>query len=225
MRYLQSIKKCPVFTGIQEDKMEVLLEEISMLYQCFESGETIYRTGDTATVIGIIVDGCLELKKYLPNGNVFCVFHRNVGEVIGGGVIFSQNSIYPYDVIATTKCEVAFIDKQEFLKLLTKDTALMSNMLGLFADRVTHFETRLEMFSYSSIQKKIAYSLLNDFHAEDRAEIYLPFTKQSWAEYLNVSRPSLSRELKAMAEADFIKVNKNVIQILDSKKLIQILSV
>lgn len=42
-------------------------------------------------------------------------------------------------------------------------------------------------------------------------EIILPFTKTAWAEYLNVSRTSLSRELKSMELDGIIKVNGNKI--------------
>ena len=42
----------------------------------------------------------------------------------------------------------------------------------------------------------------------------IPFPKATWAEYLNVSRPSLSRELKFLCEQGVIKMNKNKIVIL-----------
>jgi CRP-like cAMP-binding protein len=49
--------------------------------------------------------------------------------------------------------------------------------------------------------------------------IHLPFSKKTWAEYLNVSRPSLYRELKKLDDDQAIEINKNNISILNKQKL------
>ena len=72
---------------------------------------------------------------------------------------------------------------------------------------------------FYSIPKKIAFSLLNDFSIAENQTIYLPFSKTTWAEYLNVSRTSLSRELKIMCDQKIISMNKNEIRILQAERL------
>ena len=80
-------------------------------------------------------------------------------------------------------------------------------------------EKMIELFSFYSIRDKIAFSLINDLSAREGVEIILPFTKTAWAEYLNVSRTSLSRELKSMELDGIIKVNGNKIIPLDIGEL------
>ena len=80
-------------------------------------------------------------------------------------------------------------------------------------------EKREELFSYHAISKKIAFSLLHDFSTAEDQTISLPFSKTTWAEYLNVSRTSLSRELKMMCSQKMITMNKNEIRILQAERL------
>lgn len=132
----------------------------------------------------------------------------------GGSIVFSSNPRYPCDVLAKEESEVLFIDKSYIFDVLFKNAVIASNMLKISANRIRQFEKRLELFSFSSIQQKIAFSLLNSFKAENDKIVMIPFPKATWAEYLNVSRPSLSRELKFLCEQGVIKMNKNKIVIL-----------
>lgn len=50
--------------------------------------------------------------------------------------------------------------------------------------------------------------------------VVLPFTKTTWAEYLNVSRTSLSRELKNLCEQNVIKMNGSNI-VLTQRELLE----
>lgn len=221
---IAEIMKCPIFTGIDKKDVSKMFNQVKVIQKQFCAGATIFHEGDISREIGIILKGSLELKKYQSNGNVISVFQRQDGEVIGGAIMFSQNKCYPYDIVSVTDTEIAFIERKDLLVLLSNSPVLTANMLEFFAERILHFERKLELLSFSSIQKKIAYSLLYDFNAEDHAVIYLPFTRQGWAEYLNVSRPSLSRELKLMCENGIIEYEKNQIRILDCLKLEQLMA-
>lgn len=82
----------------------------------------------------------------------------------------------------------------------------------------------MELFSLYSIQKKIAFSLLNDFPMDEKQTISIPFSKTTWAEYLNVSRTSLSRELKILHAQEVISMKGNKIRILQIDMLESLLS-
>ena len=63
------------------------------------------------------------------------------------------------------------------------------------------------------------FSLLNDFPMDEKQTISIPFSKTTWAEYLNVSRTSLSRELKIMCEAGIIQMRGREIRMLQKEFL------
>ena len=47
----------------------------------------------------------------------------------------------------------------------------------------------------------------------------MPFSKAKWSEYMNVSRPSLLRELKDLSREGILTVENSIIRILDKDKL------
>ena len=69
----------------------------------------------------------------------------------------------------------------------------------------------------------IAYFLIHEIKTSGNSMVHLSFTKKTWAEYLNVSRPSLCRELKKLCTDNIIEIIKDKILILDENALIDLL--
>ena len=198
--------QCPIFENLSEDAILRVLQEVPYTMERFSKGDILYRAEDTSTRIGIILSGCLEMRKYLPTGNVLSMFQRGSGEMLGGSIVFSSSPRYPCDVVAKEDSLLLWIEKDAVLWIFLKDAAIAENMLRLSANRIMRLEKRVELLSFYSIQGKIAFSLLNDFPADSGQMISLPFSKTTWAEYLNVSRTSLSRELKRLCQAKVIQM-------------------
>ena len=68
-----------------------------------------------------------------------------------------------------------------------------------------------------SLREKIASFLLE--HASEDGMVYLSMTKEELAEYMNVARPSLSREIGNMAEEGWIALQGKNILIRDLESL------
>ena len=208
------LSQCPIFKNLSEDAILHIFQKVSYTTEKYSKGDILYRAEDTSARIGIILSGCLEIRKYLPTGNVLSLFQRSCGEMLGGSIVFSSSPKYPCDVAAKEDSLLLWIDKRMVLDVFLKNAVIAENMLRFSADRIMQLEKRLELFSYYSIQKKIAFSLLNEFSIDQRQTVSIPFSKTTWAEYLNVSRTSLSRELKSMCEAGMIQVRGREIRIL-----------
>ncbi len=210
-RWISALSKCPIFTNLSEKEIIGAFRDISYITEKFEKGRVIYREGETSRRIGIIIEGCLEMRKYLPTGKVLSIFHRGCGEMLGGSIIFSSHPQYPCDVIAKEQSLLLWIDRNIMLGIFLKNPTIALNILRISADRIMQFEQRVELFSMYSIQKKIAFSLMKDFPVDEKQGVSIPFSKTTWAEYLNVSRTSLSRELKIMCTQGIIEMKGNKI--------------
>jgi CRP-like cAMP-binding protein len=119
------------------------------------------------------------------------------------------------------------IHKDELLKLFTIDQAIMLNFLKSVSDSMLVLKHKIGILSLNSIQEKTASFLIHEYHHEGNNKnsnpITLPFSKKAWAEYMNVSRTSLSRELKNMEIAGVISIAKGKIKIVDFARLEKIL--
>ena len=174
-RWIPVLMQCPIFKNLSEETILHIFTTIPYRTEKFLKGDVLYRAEEVSTKIGIILSGCLEMRKYLPTGNVISVFQRNRGEMLGGSIVFSSLP-YPCDVIAKEDSILLWIEKNYILNVFLKNEI-------------------------------IAFSLLHDFSINENQIVFIPFSKTTWAEYLNVSRTSLSRELKIMCETRIIQMH------------------
>ncbi len=216
---IKSLCLCPIFKNLTQQEIINIFQNIWYIKRTYEKNEIIYQAGDTAYHIAIIIFGKIEIRKYLSSGNRLSIFQRTKGEMLGGSIMFSSNPQYPCEVIAKEKSELLFIEKSCILQIFSRNSTIALNILRISANRIMQFEQRLELFSFYSIQKKIAFSLLHDFERIGENIVAVPFSKTTWAEYLNVSRTSLSRELKNLCEQGIIQINGKEIVFLRNELL------
>ena len=153
-KIIEALPLCPIFKNLTEHDIIAVLHNIQYVKQTFEKNQIIFRTGDTAHHIAMIITGSIEIRKYLSSGNRLSIFQRTKGEMLGGSIMFSSNPQYPCEVVAKEKSELLFIDKPSVLQVLLKDATIASNIMRISADRIMQFERRLELFSFFPFRKK-----------------------------------------------------------------------
>ena len=136
--------------------------------------------------------------------------------MIGPAAAFSAMEKYPCDVVAMdTATTVLFFRKNDLLRLMDKFTGIMQNLTRQLATATFMLQQRLELFSYSGIAQKAAFFLLMYERQTGRTSFNIPGSLTKWAMQMNVSRPSLHRELKKMEVDGLIRYKPPVIEMLD----------
>jgi CRP-like cAMP-binding protein len=222
-KYIDVLYNCPLFKGKEKNEILDILSLTNHKINDYNKNEFIFRAHETPVYIGVILDGSIEFQNNLKSGKYYNVLYKKKGEVFGGALVLSDSSIYKFDVIGKTKCTLLLIHKQSVQNILFKDLTISKNIISLFSKSVMMLTKKIELFSYSSIQQKIAYCLLTNISSEENNIIHLPYSKKAWAEHINVSRSSLSRELKKLSDSGIIKVKNKVIKVLDKEELEKIL--
>lgn len=217
-----ALSRCSMFKGLNRIEIGLVLSRVRYQTREYGKNEFICREDQLSENVGVIVFGCVEVKKVLASGNLICIFHKNVGDLFGGAVAFSTEAIYPCDVFSRADSKIVFFPKQSVFEMC-QEALIAENLLNAFANRIIYYEKRLELFSCSSIKVKIARFLLDETNASNDSVVHLRFTKKTWSEYLNVSRPSLCRELKKLCDDNIIKMDKDSIFVLDNKALVGLL--
>lgn len=219
---VEALSRCSMFEGLSKTRIDLVLSGVHYLTREYGKNELICREEQLSESVGVIVFGCVEVQKVLASGNLICIFHKDVGDLFGGAVAFSTETIYPCDVFSRADSKVLFFPKQSVLEMC-RDALVAENLLKSFANRILYYEKRLELFSCSSIKVKVARFLIDELSSSGHTVVRLRFTKKTWAEYLNVSRPSLSRELKKLCDDGVIGLNGDSISILDRRALVGLL--
>ena len=144
--------------------------------------------------------------------------------MIGPAAVFSNRRRYPCDVVALEPVTVLMFRRADLLALMQRNPVILENMMTQIASATDMLQQRLELMSYSGIAQKAAFWLLMQARQTGKDRIRIPDSVSKWAMLMNVSRPSLHREIKRMEQDGIIRYSHPMIQICDQDALQDVLS-
>ncbi len=213
-----------LFCGMPAIELRNVLETTPHRIQCYDKDETIFHIMDPAVSIGILLEGRVQAQKPFPNGNQINVSVRTPGEMIGPAAVFSSSQKFPCDVVALEPVTMMMFYKEDLLALMQKNIRILKNFTTEIASATYMLQQRLELLSYNGISQKAAFWLLMKAKQSGKSVVQIPDSVSKWAMILNVSRPSLHRELNKMKKQGLIRYNPRVIEIIDAKALQDLLT-
>ena len=212
-----------LFKGIPAKELRDDLEATPHHIQCYDKEETIFFLMEEASRIGVVLEGHVQAQKSFPNGSQVNVSLRGPGELIGPAAVFSSARKYPCDVVAAEPATVMMFRREDLLSLMQKDVRILENLMTEIASATYMLQQRLELLSYNGIAQKAAFWLLTQARQTGKNKVAIPGSVSKWAMMMNVSRPSLHRELKNLELRDIISYEPPAILIRDAEKLQQII--
>lgn len=218
------LENSTLFRGVPAKDLRAYLEETPHHIQCYDKEETIFHLMDPAFRIAVILEGRVEAQKSFPNGSQVNVSVRIPGELIGPAAVFSKGGHYPCDIVALEPTTLMMFQKEDLLSLMQKDVRILQNFTTEIASATYMLQQRLELLSYNGIAQKAAFWLLMQARRSGKDTVKLPDSVSKWAMLMNVSRPSLHRELKKLEEEGIISYSHPMIRILDRDALQDVLS-
>ena len=208
------LENSTLFRGVTAKDLRAYLEETPHHIQCYDKEETIFHLMDPALKIGII----------LPNGSQVNVSVRIPGELIGPAAVFSKSQRYPCDIVALEPTTLMVFQKEDLLSLMQKDVRILQNFTTEIASATYMLQQRLELLSYNGIAQKAAFWLLMQIRQTGKTAVKIPDSMSNWAMIMNVSRPSLHREMKKLEEGGIIRYTGKTIEVLNPDELQSVLS-
>ena len=218
------LEKSTLFSGVPAAELRTALEETPHHIQCYDKGEIIFHLMEPATRIGVILEGRVEAQKSFPNGSQVNVSIRVPGDMIGPAAVFSKSQRYPCDIVSLEPVTVMMFRKDDLLNLMQKNVRILENFTAEIASATYMLQQRIELFSYNGIAQKAAFWLLTQARQTGEDKVRIPGSVSNWAMLMNVSRPSLHRELKRMEESCIISYTPPLITIIDAVGLQDMLS-
>ena len=217
------LEKSVLFTGVTAKELREILTTVPHRIQSYGKEETIFYSMEEATRIGLILDGSVQAQKLFPNGSQINVSVRRRGEMIGPAAAFARNQKYPCDIVSLEESTIMMFSREDVLLLMQKDIRIMRNFMAELATASYMLQQWLELLSYSGIAQKAAFYLLIKSRQSGKAEIRIPGSVTSWAMSMNVSRPSLHRELRKLEAEGVISYIPPIIKINDFEALMEVL--
>ena len=112
------------------------------------------------------------------------------------------------NVVAAEPATVMMFRREDLLSLMQKDVRILDNLMTEIASATYMLQQRLDLLSYNGIAQKAAFWLLTQARQTGKKRVAIPGSVSKWAMMMNVSRPSLHRELKNLELRDIILMSR-----------------
>ena len=197
-----------IFEGIEEEDIKKMLKCFDAKTRTFKKDRTIVTNIINIKMIGIILEGTANMEKYDYNGNRSIIEKLEKNSVFGE--VFSRLGS-DISVIATSDCEVLFIEYEYLIKRCKKGciyhSVLTNNVLQLLSKKIVDLNKRLEILSKRTIRDKLLSYFELLANNNPKRSFTLPFTYTDLADYLSIDRSAMMREIKNLKEEGFIETN------------------
>ena len=221
--YLDIIKKSPLFYDIKEEEILCMMQCLTPKIQSYGKNETIVNSGESIDRFGIVLEGEATVLKENAEGNRVIISIVKKGDLFGEMLVFSSRKIWPMSVRVQNSCKVLFLTNSDLIarceKMCPWHNALLQNFIKIISDKALILNKKVDYLSIKNIRGKIASYLLDQYQNTKSNTITLPLKRNDLAEFLNVSRPSLSREMCKMRDEGIIDFHLSTFKIKDIEAL------
>ena len=220
---LPILGKCRLFHQMDAGDIDGILRCLQPALSSFKQDELIVRQGESMPGIGIVVIGEAAVYKETAAGQRVLLTLIEPGGMFGEMAAFVPSPVWPATVAAQDDSTVLFVDPQAIGRTCGSNckwhTQLTQNMLRILSEKGMLLSQRVEYLSIKSMRTKLCTFLLSQANDKNSRYVELSMNRTKLAEFLNVSRPSMSRELARLRDEGVLDYHLSTIKIRDRDAL------
>lgn len=211
------IQQVALFRGMDEAELAAALSALSAKEKTYEKDETILYAGNVSEHMGLVLEGSVTIESNDVWGNRTILSHIEKGGTFAETYALLEDEPMLVDVIANEKSNILFL-RIGSLNLLQQDISpwrvkLIGNLLRISSQKNLHLTGRSFHTAPKSIRGRVMAYLNSVSLQKNKIDFDIPFDRQQLADYLNVERSALSRELSNMQQDGLIIVRRNHFEI------------
>lgn len=213
--YIPLIKKIDLFKEISNEDINNLFTKDLYIIKDYKKNSIIYLQNEKCMTLDIILKGTIVVQGIDSKGNVLTISDFNIGDALGGNLLFSHKNFYPMTVIAKNNATVLHIKKDLILKLCQSNINFLNHFLQSISDKTLILTDKIKSISMKTIRECIIDFLIYESYSQNSKTVKLEMTKKELAEKFGIQRPSLSRELNKMRKDGLIEYDAHSITIIN----------
>lgn len=213
------LMKCALFKGILAKDLPHLLQCLKVHVKHFEPGQYIFSLGDEVNYIGILLSGRVEIVKENITGNRTIIAFLTPSQLFGEGIVCTKKRLAPVSIHVSSVSSILFIPYTYIIKscgnACSFHTQLITNMLSILGEKNFLLNTKIDFLILKGIQEKLITYLLLESQKNNSNAFNIPLNRNELAEFLNISRTSMCRELAVLKAENLLDYYKNSFKLLD----------
>lgn len=222
-RVVNCLHGTSLFRGIDHQGIAEMLNCLNPRILKYKKSDTIANTGAPFHGIGIVIEGEVVIAKENIAGNRMILTVLKAGDMFGEMISFTEKKIWPVTVTAQSESEVIFISPENIInrceKMCAPHQQIIQNMLHIMSKKALLLSRKVDYLSIRSLRGKLCAYLIEQWKNQGGAIFTLPMNRDELADFFNVARPSISRELSKMKEDGLIDFHKASFKIVDLDRM------
>ena len=213
---VKELKKLALFEEMTDKEAEEAVKALNITKKSVKKGKLVIKQGAAPKEIFIILNGSAIVVSTDAWGNDHVLSLLSKGDIAGSSYALFTDEVAPASVEATTNVDVISINADVLLKpskASWQNKLLIAMLEAVATDSNKLLTTNILTSSKSARERIMIYLTISSEQAGD-SEFLIPFDRQEMADYLDLERTALSKELGRMKDEGLIDYRKNYFKII-----------
>ncbi len=207
------LNEIPLFKEMTDAEIKELLNIMHSIQKHFGKNDIILHAGSTPGVIGIVLSGSVTVLSDDVWGNRSILSHIEAGGLFGEAYALLPEEPMLVDVEANESCNILLLHPRGIINSSDNNKQLsykfIRNLLLISSRKNLILSGRNFHTSPKTIRGRVMSYLNSVSLQKNSIEFDIPFDRQQLADYLNLERSALSKELGKMQKEGIITTRKN----------------
>lgn len=199
-----------------ENEIVDALKGLNAITKRYEKGSTILCAGSTTGSMGLVIDGSVTIENNDIWGNKTILGYVGKNEFFAETYGILSDEPMLVDVVANEDCRIVFLAiailRSDTLKNEVWASKIVSNLLVISTQKNLALSGRSFHISHKTVRARVMSYLNSESIRKGKMAFNIPFNRQQMADYLNLDRTALSKELGRMKREGLIDFNKSHFQ-------------
>lgn len=217
--YLEDLSHMKLFSGIEPQEIAGLLDCLHARRVHYNRDEMIIEEGSCVHKFGVMLSGHARSIKWDASDRLIILTLLEKGSELGVLLAAQPGKASPVSVEALDDVSVLQIPFDRItahcVKACPKHERLLRNYISIVAEKGLILHERINCLLKPTVREKILAYLLRVSREQNSASFQIPLNRNALAEYLNVERSALSRELSSMRRDGLIDYHLDCFKLLE----------
>ena len=210
---INKIRDTIIFKGMTENEIIDALRGLNAITKRYEKGSTILCAGSTTGSMGLVLEGSVTIENndFWGNKTILGYVGKNEFFAETYGILSDEPMLV--DVVANEDCRIVFLAiailRSDIFQNEAWASKIVSNLLMISTQKNLALSGRSFHISHKTVRARVMSYLNSESIRKGKMAFNIPFNRQQMADYLNLDRTALSKELGRMRKDGRIDFHKN----------------
>lgn len=203
------LMETPLFRDMTEGEIEKTLHGLNAVEREYEKGEVVLRAGEPTERMGVVLSGGVTIESCDPWGKRTLLSHVGSGQLFAESYALLEGEPMQVDVCVSEDCRILFLSPAGLQCAEPWAAKATRNLLTITARKNLTLSLRSFHTAPKTVRERVTAYLNAEALRQHKREFDIPFDRQQLADYLNLDRTALSKELGKMRADGLIECRKN----------------